>query len=169
MIIQPVLLFCGLLYTQRKYRTNAVAQLSEHYGDILHFSDVLPFSQYSKYYDEEMNGEVLREWILFKQPVTPENLYEKKLETCSIEDSMRQTGKRNVNIDPGIISLSTVQLLTTKDYAHRIYLAEGIYAEVTFMFHKNEYEYLRWTYPDYKSPQAQAFFSFARETLRGIL
>lgn len=165
---KPVLLFCGLLYSERKYRTNAVSELIERYGDIGHFSDPIPFSGFSHYYDDELGGDVIREWVLFSNPIDIEHLYEKKLETCSIEDSMRNAGRRTVNIDPGIITLSSVQLLTTKDYAHRIYLGEGIYAEVTFMFHKEGFEYMRWTYPDYKSKQAVSFFLHSKQLLKGF-
>jgi hypothetical protein len=41
-------------------------------------------------------------------------------------------------------------LATTKDQAHRIYLRDGIYGEVTLRFDTGEYEPWPWTYADYR-------------------
>ncbi|MFO8061393.1 MAG: DUF4416 family protein [bacterium] len=158
-------LFTGLLYNDINYRNNAVAQLVDIFGDIENYSDTLNFSAFSGYYDSELGGEVTREWLLFKNPPDPENFYEKKIMTNNLEDTFRRHSNRMVNIDPGIVTVSNVQLLTTKNYSHRIYMGEGIFAEVTFMFKKNGFDYLRWTYPDYKTQEAQSFFLSARKTI----
>jgi hypothetical protein len=42
-------------------------------------------------------------------------------------------------------------LATTKDFAHRIPLHDGIYAEVTLLYRNKDYVPLPWTYPDYRS------------------
>jgi hypothetical protein len=71
-----------------------------------------------------------------------------------------------VNIDPGIITLNNLQLLTTKNFAHRIYLGEGIYCELTMLFSKSGVRYLEWTYPDYKTKEAEEFFIESRKKLK---
>lgn len=58
-------------------------------------------------------------------------------------------------MDPCIITLSSMQLLTTKDYAHRIYLSDGIHA-------------LEWTYPDYKTNISEDFFIKCRNLLKNV-
>ena len=46
--------------------------------------------------------------------------------------------KRPVNIDPGYINESRLILASTKDFSHRIYLRDGIYAEVTLNYRKRQ-------------------------------
>lgn len=162
------ILFCGLLYSERKFRNNAVAMLGDTFSQPELFSDTLDFSMYSDYYDEEMGSPITREWVAFSQPVTQEHLHEKKIQSIEIENRLRVNGSRTVNIDPGIVTLSAVQLLTTKDFSHRIFLDEGIYAETTFLFMRKGFFYLQWTYRDYQSEQAEEFFMSCRNFLKSI-
>jgi hypothetical protein len=67
-----------------------------------------------------------------------------------------------VNLDPGILSLENICLATTKPYSHRIYLAGGIWAEVTLMYRKDSYHPLEWTYPDYASQELLEIFAHLR-------
>ena len=72
------------------------------------------------------------------------------------------------NMDPGIVTLSSMQLLTTKDYAHRIYLSDGIFMETTFLFKKDGIHTLEWTYPDYKTNISRDFFIKCRNFLKNV-
>ena len=60
-----------------------------------------------------------------------------------------QDGKRSVNIDPGYLLYERFVLATGKNYSHRIYVGQGIYADLTLIFQKGAYRPLPWTYPDY--------------------
>jgi len=85
-----------------------------------------------------------------------------KLATNAIEDSMavNADGKisRTVNLDPGYITASNLVLATTKDFSHRVYIGQGIYAEVTLNFRKGGCVFFEWTYPDFKSGKYTSFF-----------
>jgi len=70
--------------------------------------------------------------------------------------------QRPINIDPGYVHRYKVILATTKDHSHRLYIAEGIYAEVTLHWHQNRWTPWPWTYADYQTETAQAFFQKAR-------
>ena len=96
--------------------------------------------------------------------IIPEKLWEWKIFTNRIEDEFSSNGKRRVNIDPGYIDFSKVILLSTKDFYHRIYLGEGIYAEVTMHFSKGKYHFFQWTYPDYQTGNYLKFFENLRRT-----
>jgi hypothetical protein len=52
-------------------------------------------------------------------------------------------------------------LVTTKNYGHRIYLKDGIYAEVTLIYRNKNFEVLEWTYLDYRNELA--FFTQVRD------
>ena len=47
---------------------------------------------------------------------------------------VRSRTPRAVNIDPGYLDGARLVLASTKDHAHRIWLRDGIYAEVTLRF-----------------------------------
>ncbi|MCK4523688.1 DUF4416 family protein [candidate division WOR-3 bacterium] len=166
--MKNVLLFCGLLYSDRKYRNNAISELTDVFSDTMFYSDTLSFSAFSKYYDEEIGHDVIREWIAFSHLIDRENLYEKKIITNEIENKFRIHNLRKINMDPGIVTLSSMQLLTTKDYAHRIYLSDGIFMETTFLFKKDGIHTLEWTYPDYKTNISRDFFIKCRNFLKNV-
>ena len=56
-------------------------------------------------------------------------------------------------------------LATTKDHAHRIYLARGIYAEITLKFQDGRWRPWPWTYPDYADGRYFEFFNEVRQSL----
>jgi hypothetical protein len=72
-------------------------------------------------------------------------------------------GARTINLDPGYICASRLVLATTKDFSHRIYLRDGIYAEASLMFQKNGISVFPWTYPDYQSEQYRPMLLAMRE------
>jgi hypothetical protein len=84
-----------------------------------------------------------------------------------IEKEFSVDGNRRVNIDPGYITLSKIVLPTTKDCAHRIYLRDGIYAEITLMHYRGAWQPQPWTYPDYRSETAVHFFDNCRRAIIG--
>ena len=57
---------------------------------------------------------------------------------------------REAHLDGGKLVLAT-----TKNYSHRIYLGDGIYAEVTLIYRNKGYVALPWTYPDYATEDYQ--------------
>jgi hypothetical protein len=73
-----------------------------------------------------------------------------------------------VNIDPGYVTESKVVLATTKDFSHRIYIGNRMYAEVTLRYRKDirAFVALEHTYPDFRSAETQAWFARVREHLR---
>jgi len=136
--------------------------LEEAFGTIDLRSKRIPFDQTS-YYQQEMGDELVREWVSLKQLVQQDEIADAKLTTNRLEErSARPDGSRSVNLDPGYILPSRLVLATTKDFAHRIYLAKGIYAEVTLIYREGEFQPLEWTYPDYRQAAALDFFQRVR-------
>ncbi len=124
--------------------------LQSKFGEIDYKSDIIPFL-YTDYYEDEMGKNLLRQWISFKKFIKRNEISEVKLMTCKIEKEWSVKGKRSVNLDPGYITLSRLCLASTKDFSHRIYLKDGIFCEVTLIYHKGSFRNLMWTYPDYKA------------------
>lgn len=121
---------------------------------------------HSDYYREEMGDGLLKGFLAFPPPFHPGRLVYRKRQMRELEwfygydDS--DGFHRVVNIDPGYISLSQVVLATSKNFSHRIYLSDGVFAEVTLLYHAHGWEQLPWTYPDYKIPVVQDFLTECR-------
>ncbi len=71
--------------------------------------------------------------------------------------------KRRVNIDPGYVSQAHLILATGKGYAHRPYLRDGIYADLTLMYRDRKFHSLPWTYPDYAGEEMIGMLDRIRE------
>jgi hypothetical protein len=115
------------------------------------------------YYDGEMGRPLMRTWVSLEGLVRQEELASIKLRTNDLEREFSVRGNRRVNLDPGLLLLSKLVLASTKDFAHRIHLGSGIYAEITLIYRKDEgFAPLSWTFPDYRLPEVLAFFESVR-------
>ncbi len=83
-----------------------------------------------------------------------------KLKSCQMEN---MTGKsRRVNLDPGTLDGARLILASTKGQAHRIYLNNGIFAEVTLCKRKGRWESFFYTFPDFKSGEYDEWLELVR-------
>ena len=132
-------------------------------------SDAFEFRE-TNYYDATMGVGLRKQFFAFEQLVDPERLVEFKRQTNDWEVEYaafaRHHEPRPLNLDSGYITLAKLVLASTKDHAHRIYLGRGIYAEITLKFQGAAWQSSDWTYPDYRRPDFQEFFSRCREYLR---
>ncbi|OGS20682.1 MAG: hypothetical protein A2252_04730 [Elusimicrobia bacterium RIFOXYA2_FULL_39_19] len=159
--VQKVKLIIGEIYSNENSMSSAELNLVELFGKIDARTTQIPFD-FSDYYVPEMGSALFRKWISFKNLIDPEELSDIKNKTNKIEDSFAINGKRIINLDPGYISAPNLVLASTKNFSHRIYLSSGIYAEITLIYKNRNFEFLPWTYPDYKSETALEFFKKIR-------
>jgi len=161
----PVLLVTAVFSRHADVLPLVRAQLEQTYGPVEKLSPVFVFDQ-TKYYATEMGSDLLKQFLAFHDLIAPERLSEIKLHTNALEREMAQSGRypeaRPVNIDPGYLQLGKFLLATTKDQSHRIYLRDGIFAEVTLRFQAGAFEPWPWTYADYRQPGVLAFLQEAR-------
>src|SRR5437764_7198239 len=120
-----------------------------------------------------MGADLQKQFLVFRDLVAPDCLPEVKNRTNALEVELARSGsyseERPLNLDPGILSLGKFQLATTKDQAHRIYLRDGIFAEVTLRFQAGAFEPWPWTYADYRLDQVREFLGLARDYYRPLL
>ena len=161
---EPALLFVGALYRHEEYLSLAREHLRKSFGDILFESIPLPWD-YSPYYRDELGWPVKRTFIFFRERISPERLSDIKLLSNGIEQRLATEGKRNINLDPGYLTLYNVVLASTKNYAHRIYLGKGIFAEVTLVYRDGMYRPHLFTYRDYAGDTYAELFGQARNLL----
>ncbi|MCX7995526.1 MAG: DUF4416 family protein [candidate division WOR-3 bacterium] len=166
---QKVLAFAGLIFVKEFNPELALEGFKELLGSVIKKSDVIPFI-HTTYYNKEMGENLFRQWVLFEKFINPDLLIDLKHRANEIESKfLNENGGRKINIDPGLISLSNLVLASTKNYAHRIYLGKGIYAEITLIYKNQQFRPLEWTYPDYREEIALKFFDECRVILKRML
>lgn len=157
----PVKLIASMFTASRELLEEAKVRLSQEFGPIDYESEVLPFD-HTTYYAAEFGENLKRRFVAFAELLHPGKLAGIKLLTNALEMAWVIKGKRRINIDPGYVSRSKLVLATTKNHAHRIYLGQGIYAEVTLHFRGGTFRAWPWTYPDYASLPLIAIFNQIR-------
>jgi hypothetical protein len=158
-------LIVGMLARRADVLDAAEARLVEVYGPVELRSSPILFV-WTDYYAGQMGAELLRRFVSFRDRVDPGRLAAIKLHTTELERELEPLDAevaRPVNLDPGLLSGGKLVLATAKDRAHRIYLSDGIYAEVTLVFEGGRFRPVETTYPDYRSAAYAQFFKAARE------
>ncbi|MDD5566311.1 MAG: DUF4416 family protein [Candidatus Omnitrophica bacterium] len=158
----PVKLVVGCISRENGLLQKALQPLTRAFGDIDYQSAPIPFT-FTNYYEKEFGKDLTRTFISFNPLILPEKLPRVKIFTNSLEATLAQQGRRCINIDPGYLTLAKFVLASTKDYAHRIYLGKGIYAETTLLFKKDSFQPWEWTYPDYRTQAYIEIFNRIRE------
>ena len=159
----PAKLFMAVMHRPSFDPAPLLAQLAGRYGAI--DCRCAPYLFGSRYYEEEMGPGLVKLFVCFGALLGQERLAGVKRETNVLEEVEADSRGRVCNLDPGIITHYSVIMATTKGYAHRIYLGEGIYAEPAILFRRGALEALPWSYPDYQTPEAHGFFKEARRRL----
>jgi hypothetical protein len=141
---------------------------SHRYGPVKFISDAFDFTE-TDYYTATMGANLKKQFIAFERLVDAAALADIKRQTNEWEAAYAALGRhaepRPLNLDPGYITPAKLVLASTKDHAHRIYLRDGIFAEVTLAYRAGRWRPLEWTYPDYRRGDYQSFFTQCRELL----
>lgn len=160
---------------------NAKSILIDEFGDIDNESDYQSFD-YTSYYEKEMGSNLLQKLVSFNKLISPGLLSRIKHKTNKMEmilsfDEIKNNNdnlkniknndiKRKVNLDPGYLTLSKFILASTKNGPARIYLNNGIYAEITLSFIKKSFCAVEWTYKNYQTPEYIYFLNNIRENYK---
>lgn len=158
----PVKLIVSMFTGDETLLAVARGALVNRFGSVDYQSELLSF-HHTEFYAREFGPGLLRQIVAFAELIRPEHLAEVKRKTNELELSWAVDGKRRVNLDPGYVSLGKLVLATTKDYSHRIYLGQGIYAEVTLKYEHGRFQPWPWTYPDYASARYLEIFGEIRQ------
>ncbi len=156
-------LFSGIMYRDENVLEKVKEKLVRRFGEIDTESRAFVFD-FTDYYEQEMGEELYKKFVVFKRLIRREDIAGIKRFTNSVEDEFTVDGRRIANIDPGYITKANLILTTTKDFPHRIYLGDGIFAEVTLSFKKDACIFFDWTYPDFRQKEVLRFFLDVRNS-----
>jgi hypothetical protein len=165
---QPAKLVIGLLLKDKTLLPMLAGELEDRFGPTGLVSSWMPFG-YTAYYETEMGAPLFRRVLVFRDMIAQDGLARIKRATNAIEQAHMVQGKRQVNIDPGYLLLERFVLATGKNYSHRIYIGEGIYADLTLVFEHGGFRPLPWTYPDYADRPLRDFLQRVRSQYAGDL
>ncbi|GHS97837.1 hypothetical protein AGMMS50276_18570 [Synergistales bacterium] len=135
-----------------------VSELEALWGVAEIISDSVPFNHTDYYH--EIASSLLRRFICFGGMRGAGGLVDWKKEAIAIEAKSRSP--RVVNIDPGYIDGARLVLASTKDHAHRVYVRDGIFAEVTMRYRNKKWAHFDYTFPDFASGVYDPFLTEAR-------
>jgi len=167
--IEPVIRFVAIITSNPDGERWARAQLAQSWGELEEATEPMPFVA-GGYYADEMGPDLRKVLVALKEPCDPGGLADWKRETNDWEwraaAELGSVHPRPVNLDPGYITQAKLVLATVKDRDHRLYLGDGIFAEVTLTYTGRCWVDHRWTYPDYRTPEVIEFATACRRRLR---
>jgi hypothetical protein len=138
-------------------------RLTDHFGPVALDSGLIPFDV-TTYYEPEFGAPLFRRLLSFERPLPLDALAGVKVATNEMERaSAAPDGRRLVNLDPGYVTLERLVLASGKNFTHRVYLGQRIWADLTLIYQGGDWVSLPWTFRDYASAPVQAFLTRVRD------
>lgn len=160
---QPAKLIASIITGEPGLVDKICRRLTAQYGPDDYVSPRLSFA-YTDYYADELGTDLFRHFITFRELIAPERLPAIKLFTNGLEAELsRPEGGRRANIDPGYLTLHHLILATCKNFAHRPYLRDGVFADLTLLYRGGTFTALAWSFPDYRSPELIGLLNGVRD------
>ena len=160
----PARLLVSAIYREEARFEEALAGIAGRLGQVERTSGAFPFDR-TDYYEREMGAPLRRRFAVMERLVPRETLPGAKIAAEEVERELSVGGRRTVNLDPGLLTEENFLLSTGKNYSHRVYLGDGVFADLTLVYRQGEFRALPWTYPDLASPEIRAFLGEVRAEL----
>lgn len=156
-------LIIACMYGDFNIYEEALKDIVENFNSIKIIGEEYLFS-HSIYYKEEMGGNLKKRFLVFENTIERDYIVDVKKITDKIEKKyLDSNGNRKINLDPAILTLENFILTTNKNFTHRIYLKDGVFADLTLIYQKKKgYGELPWTYADYSSVETKTFLNNVR-------
>ena len=157
----------SVIYSSMDALADALKQLERKFGPV-QYETLEIECQRPEMYREEMGDGLLRRFFSFEKLIDRDSLADAKKICHKIEpefsDRVEGYDFRAVNIDPGILTTSNLIMASHREYNHRIYLKDGIFAEVSLIHANGGFRRLPWTHPDFCEAEAIEFFTRVRNS-----
>jgi hypothetical protein len=153
----------GILYPDDARLEWTLDGLTRLWGEPEIVSGPVPFDKTDYYKD--IAPRLTRRFACFPGLAGAGGLPDWKRQTHELEEesaSLAGRDTRTVNIDPGYVDGARLILASTKDHAHRVWLRDGIYAEVTLRWRFGRWVSFDYTFPDFRSGVYDGFLSSVR-------
>jgi hypothetical protein len=151
----------GILYREEGDLTLVESRIEEEFGPTDYISDSCPF-EVTSYYEKEMGTNLKRVFFSFAHLINPGELASIKVKTNRLEDELSHEGNRRVNLDPGYLDFFKIVLASGKPTGQKIYLEQGVYADLTLYYDKGWKPY-NWGFPDFRAGTYDQIFTTIRD------
>jgi len=145
----PVKLFVAILWAPAAPLQSALEKLIHQWGEIDFSGAAHPFDA-TGYYEPEMGGNLSRRLVSFARLVPPEILVEAKHFCNRVEDSLSGPDGRLVNLDAGYLDHNKIVLASFKGAGQKIFLMQGVWADLVARYRAGHYAPFEWTFPDFR-------------------
>jgi len=157
--VKPV---ASLILARADLTGPVLRRLASYWGPVDLVGPLWPFTA-TDYYNREMGSDLWRCLASFLHLASPAHLADWKVFTNSLEKRFTLGDRRLVNLDPGYVGRERLVLATGKNYAHRLYLSQGIYGDLTLLAGRQGFQALSWSYPDYAEGPLPAYLTLVRQ------
>ncbi len=165
--VVPVLPFIGAIYAADFPADRLRHILETAFGPLGEPSPPAPFDL-SRYYTAEMGSGLQRRFFPFSRLVDPTTLVAIKKECIGLEGKYAKENLRTINLDPGYLDLFKVVLISEKYSGRKIYLGEGMYADLTLLFENGAFKAQQRAFPDFRLPEQLDYFLGLRQRYRTL-
>ncbi len=159
-------LIVSIIYSSWDGLADALKMLERQFGRIDCETMEIPYG--GNQYAEEMGHNLQRRFYSFDRLVERDCLPDAKATCAKIErrlgDLVGDFAFRTVNIDPGVATTENVIMASHREFNHRVYLTDGVFAELTLVYAKNRFVRLPWTDLDFCQKEALEFFHRVRQS-----
>jgi hypothetical protein len=166
---KPAKLIISIISSREELFSEGEKHLINIFGSIDMESEYQSFD-FTDYYKNEMGTYLKQKLVSFEKLIIPDKISQIKCDCNALElqlsfdkDNNAKRKSRKVNFDPGYLTLGKFVLASTKNGAARIYLKQGIYAEITLRYVRKSFRPLEWTYKNYKTDLFINFLNKVRE------
>jgi hypothetical protein len=158
----PVKVVAAVLWRDAAALEAAVARCAALWGEVDFQGRDHPFDV-TEYYEQEMGPGLLRRIVSFAALAPAESLTALKLAAIAVEDALRAPACRTVNIDVGYLDVHKLVLASTKPNGPKLYLGQGIYADMTLRYERGRFEPFPWAFADFRDGRYDADLLRVRE------
>ena len=163
----PGQLIVSIIYSHIDAVVDALKLLEKQFGRVRCETVDIPYSC-SDRYEEEMGPKLVRRLFSFEKKVERDSLPEIKSVCRKIERQLSdQVGDyffRAANLDPGILTPDNLVMASNREYNHRIYLADGVFADIQLIWAHGQFTRLPWTNHDFCEDEVVDFLLRVRQT-----
>lgn len=160
-------LIVSIIHSSLDALADALSGLEKRFGLVQFETIDTPCSE-AEIYFEEMGENLQRRFFSFERPLSRNTLPTIKSICGKVEsqfaDRVDDYYFRTVNIDPGILVPANLVMASYREYNHRIYLEDGVFAELALVWSKGQFVRLPWTNMDFCQGEAIEFFIRVRDS-----
>lgn len=118
------------------------------------------------YYRAEFGEGLIRGFVSFRGLTDPDALPVFKREAAALEAAWSKGGRRSVNLDAGYLDPDKLVLASFKRGPCKLYLRDGVYADLLLRYANGRFEPLPWAFPDFQDGRYHKDLLAIREKLK---